>query len=89
MTTARKRKIEAVKQLVYSTGAELNITAAELDFIQQFGFKLKDFNNDKDKAIMFVTPEHEAEAERIMNKLEASSGRSVLMFVISEEDMKL
>ncbi len=75
--TARRKKLETVKQLVYSTGR--NLTTAELVFMQQHAYK--------QQAFMFVhTEADKRKAEDILQKLE---DKDTVVMLLSEDDMKL
>ncbi len=75
--TARRKKLETVKQLVYSTGR--NLTKAELDFMQQHAYKKQVY--------MFVhTEEDKHKAEDILHRLKDTQ---TIVMLVSEDDMKL
>ncbi len=78
----RKDKLKTARKLLDNDNKKkLNITPAELKYIQKFGFCIDTFFADE-KATMFVPAKDEPEAERIVKKLETGTGKDVLMFVI-------
>ena len=81
----RKDKLKTARKLLDSDNKKkLNITPAELKYIQKFGFCIDTFLADE-KATMFVPGKDEQEAERIVKKLEAGTDKDVLMFVVDSD----